>query len=104
MNTAPVLIVGAGPAGLAAALSLAKSGVPIRIIDVLAEPTNQSRAAIVHSRTLEMFERLGIVNDFLSVGVKVHGAAIYGPGGGLLTRPNMDALPSHYNFMLGVDQ
>jgi 2-polyprenyl-6-methoxyphenol hydroxylase-like FAD-dependent oxidoreductase len=103
-ESSPVLIVGAGPVGLSAALSLVQSGVPVRIIDRLAEPTTQSRAAIIHARTLELFERLGIVGDFLARGVKVHGAAIYGPGGKLLTRPNLDHLPTAYPFMLGLDQ
>jgi 2-polyprenyl-6-methoxyphenol hydroxylase-like FAD-dependent oxidoreductase len=104
MHTAPVLVVGAGPVGLSAALSLAQSGVSVRLIDKLAEPTTQSRAAIIHARTLEMLERLGIVEDFLSRGVKIHGAAVYGPGGKLLTHPNLDHLPSAYAFMLGLDQ
>ncbi|MGH8047693.1 MAG: FAD-dependent monooxygenase [Chthoniobacterales bacterium] len=104
MHAAPVLVAGAGPVGLAAALSLAQSGIAVRIIDRLDKPTNQSRAAIIHARTLEMFERLGIVDDFLAIGVKVHGASLFGPGGALLARPNMDHLPSHYHYMLGVDQ
>lgn len=104
MNHAPVLIVGAGPVGLATALSLTQSGIAVRIIDKLAQPTNQSRAAVVHARTLEMFERAGIVSEFLSIGVRVHGAAIYGPNKSLLTRPNLDHLPTHYPFMLGIDQ
>ena len=104
MHAAPVLIAGAGPVGLAAALSLAQSGVAIRIIDQLDKPTNQSRAAIIHARTIEMFERLGIADDFLALGVKVHGASIYGPSGGLLTRPSLDHLPTHFPYMLGVDQ
>jgi 2-polyprenyl-6-methoxyphenol hydroxylase-like FAD-dependent oxidoreductase len=103
-ESSPVLIVGAGPVGLSAALALAQSGVSVRIIDRLDEPTTQSRAAIIHARTLELFERLGIVEDFLARGVKVHGAAIYGPGGKLLTRPNLDHLPTAYAFMLGLDQ
>jgi 2-polyprenyl-6-methoxyphenol hydroxylase-like FAD-dependent oxidoreductase len=104
MHAAPVLVAGAGPVGLAAALSLAQSGIAVRIIDKLAEPTNQSRAAVIHSRTLEMLERLGVVERFLAIGVKIHGAVLHGPGGAVLTRPNMDHLPSHYNYMLGVDQ
>jgi 2-polyprenyl-6-methoxyphenol hydroxylase-like FAD-dependent oxidoreductase len=103
-ESSPVLIIGAGPVGLSAALSLVQSGAPVRLIDRLAEPTTQSRAAIIHARTLELFERLGIVEDFLARGVKVHGAAIYGPGGKLLTHPNLDFLPTAYPYMLGLDQ
>lgn len=99
-----VLIAGAGPTGLVTALSLAKSGVDVRIIDLLEKPTSQSRAAVIHARTLEMFERMGIVDDFLKVGVRVHGAAIYGPGNKLLTRPTLDHLHTRYPFMLGLDQ
>src|SRR3981081_3553111 len=99
-----VLIVGAGPVGLSAALALAKAGASIRIIDRLTSPTNQSRAAIVHARTLEHFERLGIVDDFLVAGVKVHGAAIYGAGDVLLVRPSFDYLPTPYPFMIGLEQ
>ena len=91
-----VLIIGAGPVGLSAGVALARAGIPIRIIDRLITPTNESRAAIVHARTLEHFERLGFVEDFLTAGVKVGGAAIYGPGNHLLIRP--------FPFMLGLEQ
>jgi thioredoxin reductase len=42
-NRVEVLIVGAGPVGLSAALGLAQAKVPIRIIDRLPTPTDQSR-------------------------------------------------------------
>ena len=103
-NQNEVLIVGAGPVGLSAALALTKAKVPIRIIDRLAEPTNQPRAAILHVRTLEHFERLGIIDDFLAAGVKIHGACIYAPGNVLLVRPSFDHLPTPYPFMLGLEQ
>ncbi len=99
-----VLIVGAGPVGLTAGVALARAGIPIRIVDRLIAPTNESRAAIVHARTLEHFERLGFVEDFLAAGVKVHGAAIYGPGNKLLVRPSLDHLPTPFPFMLGLEQ
>jgi 2-polyprenyl-6-methoxyphenol hydroxylase-like FAD-dependent oxidoreductase len=103
-NKAEVLIVGAGPVGLSAALALAKAKIPIRIIDRLSQPTNQSRAAILQVRVLENFERLGVVDDFLTEGVKIHGASIYAPGNVLLIRPSFDHLPTHYPFMLGLEQ
>ncbi len=101
---AEVLIVGAGPVGLAAAVSLAQAGIAFRIIDRLPQAINQSRAAIVHARTLEHFARLGLVDDFLAAGVKVHGAAIYGAGNVLLIRPSFDHLATPYPFLLGLEQ
>jgi 2-polyprenyl-6-methoxyphenol hydroxylase-like FAD-dependent oxidoreductase len=104
MSHSPVLVVGAGPVGLAAAVALAQSGVAVRIIDRLAEPTNQSRAAIVHARTLEHFERLGFAGDFLAAGVKVHGVVVYAANQTVLTRATLDGLPTAYPFMLGLEQ
>jgi 2-polyprenyl-6-methoxyphenol hydroxylase-like FAD-dependent oxidoreductase len=49
---AEVLIVGAGPVGLSAASALAQAKIPIRIIDKLPTPTDQSRAAIVRVEDL----------------------------------------------------
>jgi len=104
VKTPSVLIVGAGPVGLTAALVLTQAGIPVRLIDRLAEPTNQSRAAAIHARTLELFERLGIVEDFLAAGVKLHGASIYAKGEVLLAHPSLDQLPTHYPFILGLEQ
>ncbi|MBN8709240.1 MAG: FAD-dependent monooxygenase [Verrucomicrobia bacterium] len=104
LSPADVLIVGAGPTGLTAALSLAQAGVGVRIVDRLAAPMRQSRAAIIHARTLEHFERLGIIDDFLAAGVRVHGANIVGEGNIELLHPRLDKLPTAYPFMLGLDQ
>ena len=74
MSTTPqnpdVVIVGAGPVGLVAACELARRGVTFRIIDKRAEPTDESRAIAIHSRSLDMFDRMGIVDDLVATGVK----------------------------------
>ena len=55
-----VLIVGAGPAGLAAALSLLHHGFhDFIIVDAVSKGENSSRAAIVHAATLEVSCLLG---------------------------------------------
>ena len=48
-----VLVVGAGPVGLTAALSLRDAGVRVRIIDVNASPIILTKASGTQSRTLE---------------------------------------------------
>jgi 2-polyprenyl-6-methoxyphenol hydroxylase-like FAD-dependent oxidoreductase len=65
-----VVIVGAGPVGLVAACELARRGVNIRVIDKLAEPTNESRAIAVMARSLDMFDRMGIRDELATTGVK----------------------------------
>ncbi|HVQ97387.1 MAG TPA: FAD-dependent monooxygenase [Mycobacterium sp.] len=42
-----LIVVGAGPVGLIAGCELARRGLRIRVIDKLAEPTNQSRGRVV---------------------------------------------------------
>lgn len=61
MNAAPqVLIVGAGPTGLAAAVFLRRAGVAVRIIDAAPTPTATSNALAVNPRTLELLEPTGV--------------------------------------------
>ena len=72
-----VLVVGAGPVGLALAVDLARRGVTVRIIDTLAAPTTQSRAVVVHSRTLDHLQALGALDAVLaraivSTGMEFH--------------------------------
>lgn len=66
-----VLIVGAGPTGMALALALAKIGIRFLIVDKQAEGANTSRAAVIHARTLEVLEPLGLTEALLREGVKV---------------------------------
>lgn len=47
-----VVVVGAGPTGLALACTLRQSGVDVLVFDRAKEGTNTSRAAVVHARTL----------------------------------------------------
>jgi 2-polyprenyl-6-methoxyphenol hydroxylase-like FAD-dependent oxidoreductase len=64
-----VLIVGAGPTGLTLACELGVRGVPFRLIDSADGPFEGSRAKGVQPRTLEVFDRLGIVEEIVSAGL-----------------------------------
>jgi 2-polyprenyl-6-methoxyphenol hydroxylase-like FAD-dependent oxidoreductase len=99
----PVLVVGAGPVGLTAAAELARYGVPVRIIDKSPEATETSKALVVWSRTLELMDRMGCTDAFLTAGVHAKGAAMH-HGGTVLGRTTFDAIPSRYNFACMVPQ
>lgn len=63
-----VLIIGAGPTGLMAACLLQKAGVDFIIIDKKEGPTVESRALVVHTRSLEIYDHLGLANTALLQG------------------------------------
>jgi 2-polyprenyl-6-methoxyphenol hydroxylase-like FAD-dependent oxidoreductase len=66
---APVLVVGAGPTGLNLALSLARRGVPFRIISEANGPGEHSRALAVQARTLEFYGQFGFADQVVAQGV-----------------------------------
>ena len=57
-----VVIVGAGPTGLTAAVRLAQLGVPHVVLDAAAAPTTTSKAALVHASSLELLAELGVAD------------------------------------------
>lgn len=58
-----VLVVGAGPTGLALAIQLALHGVAVRVIDAAPAPATTSRALGLQSRGIEVLERIGALGD-----------------------------------------
>ena len=74
MKTTPVLVVGAGPTGLNLALSLARRGVPFRIISEADGPGEHSRAMVVQARTLEFYGQFGFADEMMEQGVKMEAA------------------------------
>ncbi|MFJ6000789.1 FAD-dependent monooxygenase [Arthrobacter sp. NPDC092385] len=61
-----VLVVGAGPTGLMLANWLVKLGTSVTLIDGKAGPTRESRALGVHSRSMEIYDQLGVVDRVLA--------------------------------------
>src|SRR5262252_1439608 len=98
-----ILIVGAGPSGLALAAELKRRGVNAVIIDQQSAGANTSRACVVHARTMEVLEPLGVSRDLLAEGVKVPIFRVRDRDQPLLTIDFSD-LPSFYRFTLMIPQ
>lgn len=65
----PVIVVGAGPVGLAAALDLALKDVPVLLLDDNDRVSTGSRAICFAKRTLEIMDRLGCGQPLVDKGV-----------------------------------
>ena len=63
-----VLIVGAGPTGLTMAAQLIRYGVDFVIIDRKDGPTDQSKALVVHARSLEIFDQIDLADKAINHG------------------------------------
>ena len=98
-----VAIVGAGPTGLALAVTLATAGIDFVVVDRLAVGANTSRAAVVHARTLEVLGELDIADELIARGLRVDHFAIRDGARRLLTIP-FDGLPTPYPYTLMISQ
>lgn len=75
-----VLIVGAGPTGLALALWLTRLGVQVRVIDKTAEPSTTSRALAVQARTLEYYDQIDLAGEVVAGGRHIAAANLWVAG------------------------
>src|ERR1700754_2214322 len=71
MMDVDVLVVGAGPVGLAMACGLLQHGISVRVIDQAAAPATTSRANFVHARGSEVLDRLGALDGLPEESVPV---------------------------------
>ena len=67
-TTTDVLVVGAGPTGLTMANLLARSGVSFRILDKKSGPSEETRAVVVHAKTLELLDKLDLAEQAVNAG------------------------------------
>src|SRR5258708_12560140 len=68
----PVLIVGAGPAGLALSVALSRYGMGHLVVERHRGTAHTPRAHIINQRTIQIFRHLGISDRFHAVATPQH--------------------------------
>jgi len=102
-NDIEVLILGAGPTGLAIGCSLAAEGCSFMLVDRQEAGANTSRAAVIHSNTLEKLSSLGVAEQLLAAGHVVPRFAVRSRDSRLLS-VDFTALPTRFPFTLMLSQ
>lgn len=98
-----VLVVGAGPTGLAVAIALQQAGVSCVIVDRLNEGQNTSRAAVIHAHTLETLESIGVAGRLAGLGSKLPSFCVRDRDQKLLDL-HFDQLDSSHPYLLMLPQ
>jgi len=102
-ETTDIVIVGAGPTGLTAAVRLAQLGVPHVVLDAGAEPSRTSKAALVHASSLEVLAELGVAEALVDAGRRLHSIVMVDRGR-VLVRVRLTELPTPFPYGLSVPQ
>ena len=68
-ETDRVLVVGAGPVGLVAAMALADAGIPVTVIEASPDLPEDLRASTFHPPTLDMLDRFGMAEICIAQGL-----------------------------------
>jgi 2-polyprenyl-6-methoxyphenol hydroxylase-like FAD-dependent oxidoreductase len=98
-----VLVVGAGPTGLLLSAELHRRGVRCLLVDEHDGPLDWDRATVVHPRSLEIFDTLGIVEPLLALGVKQRRARLHSDGS-VLGEIDLSLCGSRYPFNIGISE
>ena len=98
-----VLVVGAGPVGLMAALFLQQRGVRVTIVDMHQRTTQHSYALAIHPQTLRVLEEAGLAQGLVDAGRKLTKVAYYA-GRERKAEIDYSALSTTYPYLLVVRQ
>jgi 2-polyprenyl-6-methoxyphenol hydroxylase-like FAD-dependent oxidoreductase len=103
-STPAVLIVGAGPAGLFAARELVRHGVKPRLLEQRLAPHHETRGTALQPAVLDLIDRAGLIEPFLSGGVHIKHSQLMGPGMLQIMSADFAGVGCRYEFQCSQPQ
>jgi 2-polyprenyl-6-methoxyphenol hydroxylase-like FAD-dependent oxidoreductase len=105
MDVTDVLVVGAGPTGLALAAVALAHGASVRVIDRNPSAVHESRAMVLQPRTLELLAGLGLRDELLSKGRRTVRLVLHsGPRSVAVPLFDIGIEDTPYPFLLFISQ
>lgn len=101
-----MLVVGAGPVGLTAAILLANRGLPVTVLEAEPVPRTDWRASTFHAATLELLDHAGVVEQMHAEGLVVPRYQLRDRRHGLVAEFDFSALAdvTRYPYRLQLNQ
>lgn len=103
MADADIIVVGAGPVGMLAALLAAQQGSSVLLLEQSPERPVQSRAIGITPPSLEILSTIGLSESFIAQGIAVRSSEAYGRSM-RLGRIDFSGLDSDFPFVLSIPQ
>src|SRR5689334_16154720 len=101
---ADVLVVGAGPAGLMAAVELSRHGAPPRLVERAPAAHTQARATAVQPGGLEILAQAGIAERFIAASVHLDCARLFDQKLQPLSETSFHGLDCRWEFQCSLPQ
>jgi len=99
-----VLVLGATPAGLAAAIAYAKLGLSVRVLEQHSDLSGLTGSVTINSRSLELLEALGLSEKIISQGHQIKNLDVRGPDFLKIACLDFKNLNHKFPFLLALSQ
>lgn len=98
-----VVVAGAGPVGMTAAICLLKQGIDFEIVDKASGPSQHSKACMLSPETLEFIDGLDLLDAVLEKSIRIHAIQLF-DGLNRFANLSLGMVPASFPFVASIPQ